>query len=69
MKCPHGCENDAEFDDGIDLLDYSACDCCGTLMHHDSIGMGYFVMKDGRTLCSVCVETEDPRDIDFGDKN
>jgi hypothetical protein len=71
-KCPHGCkiiEIDDKTADEMPLEFYSACDCCDTLMHHNSIKTGYFVMKDGRTLCATCVKTENPNDIDLGEEN
>lgn len=59
------CENEA---DEVRLLAfYSVCDCCDTLMHHSSVGVGYFVMKDGRTLCAECAKTEKPEDFDDGE--
>ncbi len=77
--CPHGltmseqggvtqmdidaCEG-KEADETYLLRFYSACDCCDTLMHHSTIGFGYKVMRDGRTLCGQCVATEAPGDID-----
>lgn len=76
--CPHGvsigrqggitaedlssCEG--ESDEMYLLRFYSACDCCDALMHHDSIGMGYKVMKDGRTLCIPCLGGERLENID-----
>jgi hypothetical protein len=70
-KCHHGCKilEIKTVTDEMPLEFYSACDCCDTLMHHNSIKMGYFVMKDGRTLCSTCVKTENPKDIDSGEEN
>jgi hypothetical protein len=62
-RCKHGCEIGGGDKKEIDLIDYSACDCCDELMHHNSVRVGYFVMKDGRTLCLVCVKTENPKNI------
>ncbi len=78
LKCPHGCKIGSKFGEikknrsceskmrsEIGLLkDYSACDCCDVLMHHNSIGNGYFLMRDGRTLCLICVQTENKHNID-----
>lgn len=46
------CESEA--DEVMLLAFYSACDCCDTLMHHDTCGEGYVVLEDGRTLCRGC---------------
>ncbi len=69
MKCEHGLEigaqggvalediassNGDEYDEMHLLAFYSACDCCDALMHHNSCGVGYMVMDDGRTLCMDC---------------
>lgn len=65
LRCPHGCILTTDQDtEGVDLMDNSLCDCCGDIMHHNSIGFGYYTMLDGRTLCSTCVTTENTEDID-----
>lgn len=46
------CESEA--DEMMLLAFYSACDCCDILMHHDTCGVGYVVLGDGRTLCLAC---------------
>lgn len=82
MTCPHGnaiseqgplTQSDIDSCDGesdeLQLLAfYSACDCCDQLMHHSTCGAGYFVMKDGRTLCWQCAATEPKEEIDNGDE-
>lgn len=40
------------------LAFYSACDCCDLLMHHSTVGHGYQVLADGRTLCWTCYRGE-----------
>jgi hypothetical protein len=70
MTCEHGievgvqggiqqqqidaCDGD-ELQEATLLRFYSACDCCDYLMHHDT---PYFVLRDGRTLCSNCYRYE-----------
>ena len=82
LKCPHGngigsqggvTQGDIDSHDAgndISLLSfYSACDCCDTLCHHDTCGTGYFVMKDGRTLCLSCAQTEPLESLDVATHN
>lgn len=57
------CNGDESLLTGL-LNFYSACDCCDSLMHHSTCGIGYFVMKDGRTLCCQCASTEAVEDFD-----
>lgn len=63
-KCPHGqidVQNPMAADEAagweqigmseVILEFYSACDCCGYLMHNST---DYQLLPDGRTLCLSC---------------